>query len=189
MNTDQIVTHVLELLESIGIPYVLVGSLASNTYGIVRATQDADFVIQPSPGQFPLLLSSLGATYEADPQIQFETVTGTQKRFVREKSTGFVLEFFQLSQDPHDQARFARRQKLDVVGRDAWVLTAEDVLVTKLNWLNRANRAKDLLDIRAVISVQADNLDWPYIESWCDAHGSRPLLEKIRAELAVRRST
>jgi uncharacterized protein YprB with RNaseH-like and TPR domain len=45
------------------------------------------------------------------------------------------------------------------------------------------NRAKDLMDVQNVISVQGDALDWPYIERWCDEHGSRPLLEKIRAEL------
>ena len=23
-------------------------------------------------------------------------------------------------------------------------------------------------------------IDWPYIEGWCDKHGTRPLLERIR---------
>ena len=26
-------------------------------------------------------------------------------------------------------------------------------------------------------------LDWPYIESWCDRHGTRKLLEQIRKEV------
>jgi hypothetical protein len=30
------------------------------------------------------------------------------------------------------------------------------------------------------MSVQRDKLDWPYIESWCDRHGTRSLLEEIR---------
>jgi hypothetical protein len=187
MKAQEIVQRVFESLEAASIPYVLVGSFASNIYGIVRSTKDADFVIQVVPGQFKSMLDALGPQFFRDPQIQFETVTGTKKHLVREPQSGFEIEFFELSDDPHDQQRFARRRKLSVLDHEAWVLTAEDVLVTKLNWLHRINRGKDLLDIENVISVQADNLDWPYIESWCDAHGSRPLLEKIRAELAARR--
>jgi len=35
-------------------------------------------------------------------------------------------------------------------------------------------------DVRAVIGVQGEQLDWPYIESWCERHGTRALLEEIR---------
>lgn len=188
MKVQEIVRRVFESLEATAIPYVLVGSFASNIYGIIRSTKDADFVIRVAPGEFKNLMDALGTDFVRDPQIQFETVTGTKKHLVREPESGFEIEFFELSDDPHDQQRFARRRKLSVLGHDAWVLAPEDVLVTKLNWLHRANRGKDLLDVENVISVQGDMLDWPYIESWCDAHGSRPLLDKIRAELAARRS-
>ncbi len=118
-----------------------------------------------------------------DPQVQFETVTGTKKIVVEETESWFEIEFFELSSDPHDLERFARRRRLKVFDRDAWVLTPEDVLVTKLNWIHRTGRKKDIIDVENVISVQGDALDWPYVEQWCDRHGSRPLLEKIRAEL------
>jgi len=28
--------------------------------------------------------------------------------------------------------------------------------------------------------IQGDRLDWPYVESWCDRHGTRALLDEIR---------
>jgi hypothetical protein len=183
MKAEEIVGRIFEACDLLGIPYVLVGSFASNVYGIPRSTKDADFVVQTAPGQFSQLMAALGPNFVRDPQIQFETVTGTKKILVTEVESGFEIEFFELSNDSHDQARFARRRRIGVVGRRAWILTPEDVLVTKLNWLNRMNRAKDLMDVQNVISVQGDALDWPYIERWCDEHGSRPLLEKIRAEL------
>jgi hypothetical protein len=186
MKADEIVRTVLSALEQTGISYVLVGSFASNVYGILRATKDADFVIQTAPGQFGEFMKLLGSNFVRDPQIQFETVTGTKKIVVAEKDSGFEIEFFELSKDPHDQSRFARRRRFELLGRDVWILTPEDVLVTKLNWLHRANRGKDLLDVENVIAVQGDALDWSYIEHWCDQHGSRPLLEKIRDELRSR---
>jgi hypothetical protein len=34
--------------------------------------------------------------------------------------------------------------------------------------------------VRAVIGVQGDKLDWPYIEALCRQHGTRAILEDIR---------
>jgi len=50
------------------------------------------------------------------------------------------------------------------------------VIIWKLRWA----RAKDREDVRAVIAVQGDKLDWPYIEAWCQQHGTRAMLEAIR---------
>jgi hypothetical protein len=183
MNAVQVVRRVLDGLDALSIPYVLVGSFASNIYGLARATRDADVVVQAGAGMLSELMRLLGPEYRRDPQIQFETITGTRKHFVEHLPTKFELEIFELSDDPHDQSRFARRRKAQIYGGESWVLTAEDVLVTKLNWLHRAARTKDMLDVQQVIAVQGDVLDWPYVEHWCDIHGSRPLLEKIRDEL------
>jgi hypothetical protein len=186
MKSEEIVRRVLDGLDAVKIPYVLVGSFASNAYGVSRSTQDADIVVQMLPGQLNELIKYIGPEFELEPQMQFETVTGTRKTLLRERESGFAIELFELSSDPHDQQRFARRRQLTVLDRETWILTVEDVLVTKLNWLRLANRTKDMLDIRSVIAVQDDAIDWPYVERWCDEHGSRPLLEKIRDELRKR---
>ena len=48
--------------------------------------------------------------------------------------------------------------------------------VRKLRWA----RSKDRDDVRNVIGVQGDRLDWPYIKTWCERHGTSVLLEDIR---------
>ena len=46
MTADEAVVAVLDALETVGIPYMIVGSLASNFHGIPRSTRDADFVVE-----------------------------------------------------------------------------------------------------------------------------------------------
>jgi hypothetical protein len=46
----------------------------------------------------------------------------------------------------------------------------------KLRWFRR----KDRDDIRNVMAVQHGRLDWPYIESWCQRHGTLALMDEIR---------
>lgn len=44
--TETEVTHlVLDAIEQLGLPYMIVGSLSANAYGVPRATQDADIVV------------------------------------------------------------------------------------------------------------------------------------------------
>ena len=118
-----------------------------------------------------------------DPQFGFESVTGTTKIQLRAREEDFIVELFGLSDDPHDKERFGRRKLIEWEGRPAWIATAEDALITKFRWAHIAGRRKDLVDASAVIAAMGETIDWPYVESWCDRHGSRKLLEQIRAEL------
>jgi hypothetical protein len=63
MKAEEIVGRIFEACDLLGIPYVLVGSFASNVYGIPRSTKDADFVVQTAPGQFSQLMAALGPNF------------------------------------------------------------------------------------------------------------------------------
>ncbi len=132
MNANEAVLAVLDALEACGLPYMLVGSFSSNTYGIERSTKDADFVVELGSRSISQLLPHLGPNFQLDPQIRFETVTGTTRYDMRIKENPFTIEFFDLSQDPHDQERFRRRQSVEMLGRTVWLPRVEDVIVTKL---------------------------------------------------------
>jgi hypothetical protein len=185
MNTNQATRAVIEALGAVGMPYMLVGSFSSNVYGVSRATKDADFVVQCRSGEIASLARHLGPPFRLDPQITFETVTGTTRYVVTVEGLAFRVELFRLSDDPHDQERFRRRREVPLpdMERRVFIPTAEDVIITKLRWALHARRGKDRDDVRDVIVVQGDALDWDYIHRWCDQHGTRELLDQIRAEI------
>jgi hypothetical protein len=182
--SDAAVLGVLDALARTQTPYMVVGSLSCNVYTFPRSTQDADIVVQANAAAIVPLLSELQKFFRVDPQMSFEGVTGTTRYVVESRDTGFKIELFLLSADAHDQCRFARRQRLDVEGRTAFVASAEDVIITKLRWSKQGRRTKDIDDARNVIAVQAGKLDWPYVEAWCDRHGTRALLDRVRREAA-----
>jgi hypothetical protein len=183
MNDDEAVRGVIGALNDLAIPYMVVGSLSSNVHGIARLTNDADFVLQLSPGQLTTLATRLGPGYKLDPQGGFESVTFTAKYVIDVVGSKYKFEIFNLSEDPHDQERFRRRMSGSVLGMRAWVATPEDVVIQKLRWYVIAERHKDWSDLEGVLLVQGDMLDWAYIESWCDRHGSREHLDRLRATL------
>lgn len=177
MNSEISLTiQVADALFASGIPYLLTGSFASNYHGIPRSTKDADFVMQLKSGVGLEFGRLLGDEFILDPQLTFETVTGTYRQYIRHRKRKFKIELFILSDDSHDQERFQRRREGEILGRKIWLLSPEDVIVSKLRWA----RNKDEDDIRNVMTVQGSNLDWNYIENWCRKHGTLALMDKIR---------
>ncbi len=173
-------------LERLGYRYMLVGGLSSMAYGIPRSTKDADIVLAVSPESLSALARELGDEFVLDPQGTFEMVTGTIRYHLRVPGIAFEIELFLLSEDPHDRSRFDRRRSFfsEQLRSNAVIPTPEDVIVMKLRWYAIAKRGKDADDLRDVIAVQGDEaLDWDYIHRWTAEHGTRELLDEIRASI------
>ena len=186
MNGTHALVSLIHTLEKAKVPYMIVGSYSSNFYGIPRSTKDADLVVNLDHLDWSKLAAILPAELELEQQSSFEMVTSTRKELIKVKGSPFEIELFHLSQDAHDSSRFERRKKVEVLpGVDAYLPTAEDVIIQKLRWSRGAKRAKDFADVVAVLQVQGPaRLDWGYIESWCAKHGTLDLLEEAKTEAA-----
>jgi hypothetical protein len=182
MITDEIVFNVIDYLNEHDVPYMIVGSLATNVYCVPRSTEDGDFVIQGRVAPLARQISQWKSNIHFDPQMGFESVTATSKVVLQTNNPAFEVELFELSDDEHDVMRFSRRVAVEIDGRRVWIASLEDMIVTKLRWSQHAGREKDISDARNLIGVQREHADWPYVESWCDRHGTRELLERLRRE-------
>lgn len=181
MNVRDVVRQVVAQLEAASADYLLVGAVAYFVYGLPRATRDADFVIAVEPAALDRILAALPASFEVDPQSRMELFTATMRWVVVIRGSALKVEFFLLGSDAHHQEEFRRRKRLRLpaIEIDAWVATAEDLIIQKLRWA----RSKDLDDVRNILSVQGAALDFPYIESWCAQHGTLERLEEVRRSI------
>lgn len=184
MTADEASVAAIDALDRAAIAFMIVGSLASNVHGIPRATRGADFLIQiGSSSMSALAAATLPDGLHLEPQAAFETVTGTTRYLITLRQSPFVCELFVCSDEPHDAARFARRERVRVLDRDVFMATAGDMIITKLRWATSANRAKDRDDVRNIIAVRDTELDWDYIERWCATHQTLTLLGDIRRSI------
>lgn len=67
MHLDDLL-QILEALGREGVEYVLIGGAALNLHGIVRATEDVDIFLRPTPENVARLRSALHSVYD-DPSI------------------------------------------------------------------------------------------------------------------------
>ena len=181
VTATDLVLRVVALFDQLSIPYMLVGSYSSNYYGRPRSTKDADFVIVVTDDQVRKLRQNLGPDLHLDAQMSFETVTMTTRYLMVHPESAFKIELFLLTDDPHNQQRFQRRQKVDFEGRMVCLPTAEDVIIQKLRWAKTGRRAKDLDDVHKILLVQQQKLDFSYIRRWTDIHQTGELFEQLLA--------
>ena len=176
MTSEDLVVAVFDALAALGVPFMVSGSLASNFYGVPRATQDADLVLDFTQLPVDALAASLAGTFDVDRQASFESVTGSVRLVARARQAPFDVELFGLTDDEHDVERFSRRRFVNVLARTVALPTAEDVVINKLRWFKLAGRRKDFDDARNVIAVQQPALDRAYLQRWCFALDLESLL-------------
>lgn len=184
MLSEDAVAAVVDALEACQIEYMIVGAFSSNAYSIGRSTKDADFVVSLQGVQLPELMQRLGGDFRLDPQLQFETLTGSVRNIIRYLPTKFEIELFRLNQkDEHHLERFRRRRRqlLRPINREVWIPTAEDVVIQKLRW----QRRKDLDDVVQVLGVSGAHMNWGYLTAWTQKHGTHALLQELMKEAAI----
>ena len=181
MNEADALRLTLNALDSAGVPNMLTGGFLVAYYSFPRFTKDADIVIEMLPDAFSDFARRLPPGFDLDRQISFETITGSKRHILDVAAARFRIELFVLGEDAHHRERFARRRRqfLPMPGCETWISTAEDLIIQKLRWF----RAKDQDDLRAVLLLQGDALDFAHIHRWCDAHGTRSRLEEIQRSI------
>lgn len=179
MTPQEGVLTLLETIEASGVEYVIVGALAYGAWGIPRSTKDADFVVACAGSELDAVLRQLPRSFSIDPQARMELFTGTLRWVLHLEGTPFEIEVFLLGGDPHHAEIFARkqRQRIPMIDREAWIPTAEDLVIQKLRWARR----KDLDDVQNILAVQGAAIDYTHIEMWCSRHGTLERLAEVRA--------
>jgi len=83
--------QVAQALQTAGIRHVLVGSMSSNVHGFARSTKDMDLVVESNRAELDRLFNRLSDSFDVDPQISFETVTGTLRHILVAKDGRFKV--------------------------------------------------------------------------------------------------
>lgn len=177
--------QVLDALETLDIPYMIVGSFASTFWGRPRMTHDADLVIQIAPQQVPQLARLLTPHFYAPEFVIADAVRKRDQFNAIHLATAFKIDFWLLKNTPYAQESFRRRLLGEVSGRDAWMTGPEDTILSKLLWYRDAPvLERQFQDVLEVYEIQGPYLEQDYLDRWADALEIRNLLDRVRQESA-----
>ncbi len=103
-------------LESAGIPFMIVGSIASITYSQPRFTNDVDIVIDPNSAQLSAWISQLGDSFYASQEMAQEALRHRSMFNIIDLSTGMKVDLIIRKQRPFDIEQLQRRVPRNVEG-------------------------------------------------------------------------
>ncbi len=76
------------------------------------------------------------------------------------------FDFVVLKDSPFRKTEFDRRVQMDYFGKNIYVVAPEDLLISKLIWIQEIQSAVQMEDIRNLTEIES--LDWTYIEKWIE---------------------
>jgi hypothetical protein len=179
---------VTDVLDKLDIPYVIGGSVASIVHGMMRTTMDVDIVANIDLQHVPTFVASL--------QDEFYFDEDTIRRAIRRRSsfnlihfeTMFKVDIFLPKERAFDKQQLARRVAEPVgaeTEQQVWVLSAEDVILAKLDWFRLGGEVSERQwrDVLGIVKTQQNDLDRAYLRRWARSLQVLDLLERALAAL------
>lgn len=180
-------TYVIETLENLKVPYMVVGGFAAILYGEPRLTIDVDVVIDLKPDQIKRLIAAFPIPdyYISGEEAILDSLVRRYPFNVIQSTTGAKIDLVPLPRDPFTRAAFERRQRLtyDDAKQTATFITAEDIVVAKLIAHKQTGSDKHLRDARGILTVHREELDLETIRRNAWANGVMELLDKLLESL------
>lgn len=178
---------VSDQLDRLGVPFFVGGSLASTMHGEIRTTQDVDLVVELEECHVEPLVESLRAAFHVDVEAVFDAVRRRSSCNLIHRATAFKVDLFVRRERPFSRSEMARRERIEVAGLSLPIATAEDSVLTKLEWFEMGGRVSDRQwrDVLGVIKGCRGGLDVAYLERWATELGVRELLARALREADV----
>ncbi|MEI6806341.1 MAG: hypothetical protein WCK49_07550 [Myxococcaceae bacterium] len=184
MIQDLITTflEVTQKLEAAEIPYMIVGSVASMTYGEPRMTHDLDLVVQVMPrdaAKFEQIFPS--EEYYCPPEeiVKPEILRQGQFNLIHH-DTGLKIDIVIRKGSEHAKMEFARRSRVPFwQNSEVFMASPEDVILKKLEYFREGASQKHLRDIQGILAQT--QIDETYLQSWISKLG----LERQWAEILI----
>ena len=168
MSQSELLKKTAIVLDRLGVPFMLTGSLASSLQGEPRATHDIDVVVDVPAGRVDAILQEFPPPDYYLNRDAVEQALEQKGMFnLLELREGDKVDFWVLTDEPFDRSRFARRVRFDVDGVSVAVSAPEDTILMKLKWARDAGGSeRQYRDALGVYEVQRGLLNVAYLEQW-----------------------
>ena len=156
----------VERLDRLGLPYMIVGSIAALSHGRARATQDFDVVVALDGTGLDRLLDELPADdFYVSREAAVDALRDSRMFNVIDMRTGWKVDVVPLKSRPFSRREFARRRPVTLLGLEVYVASLEDVVLAKLEWSKLGGGSqRQREDARELLRLHRDRADVAYLE-------------------------
>jgi hypothetical protein len=174
--------RIVVILDDLGIPYVLGGSMASSVMGEPRSTMDVDVAVELDAAGCEALLARVRSDFYVPEDAAREAIAACGSFNLIDESSAMKVDVFVLGTGLLDVQQMKRRRQLSVAGvaMPLWVTAVEDQVLRKLAWFRDGGETSDRQwrDVLGLLRINQSALDLEYLTSTAGQVGLSDLLAR-----------
>ena len=181
-------------LEKIGFEYMATGSVASMVYGTPRFTNDLDVVLVLPPDritEFSTLFPLSDFYCPPEEVLGVEAKRPHRGHFkIIHHETGYKADMFLCAHDELHQWAMQNKKRISWEPDKAiWIAPAEYVIVEKLIYFREGRSEKHLHDIRGMLSISGDKIDFAILIKWINKLGLQQQWQSVKPDAYLHHNT
>jgi hypothetical protein len=170
-----IVRDVSTRLDAADIGYMLTGSMALNSYDLPCVPHNLDFVIAPRPADAEVVARLFSPDYDLSREAVDSAIAQQSFFNLFHRKNRIKVNCIICQQIKYRLNEFSRRQRVKFEKFNTWIVSKEDLIISKLHWARKSRSPRHLRDVQ---NLAATGCDAVYIERWTRALGVFKLWEE-----------
>ena len=176
LNELDIVRDVSARLDAEGIQYMLTGSMAMNYYAQPRMTRDIDVVIALGMKDADRIIRRFSPDYYVAQEAVKQSISSQSLFNLIHNESVIKVDCIVRKQTDYRLTEFERRQRVRIQDFETWLVSKEDLILSKLFWARESHSEMQLGDVRNLVATGCDRV---YIARWTDDLGVSSLWQEV----------
>jgi predicted nucleotidyltransferase len=176
----KVLKDVANRLNQAGLAYMITGSLAMNYYAQPRMTRDVDLVVDLHTRDADRLVKLFTEKYYISPEAVAAAIANRSMFNLIHLEETMKVDMIVRKDTPYRRLEFDRRRTVDLEGSALQIVSPEDLVLSKLDWLKDSRSEMQLRDVRNLLASVLE-IDEVYLGEWAGKLGLAELLRDARS--------
>lgn len=169
-------------IENLAIPYMLTGSMAMMRYSVYRFTADVDVILELKSQDSSKIIDALEPDYYVPHNAVSRAISNERMFNVIHEETAFKIDCVIKKSSDFQKSAFDRREQTDFFGRQIWIISKDDLIISKLWWAKDSFSEKQLTDVK---NLMRSGFDINYVKNWVESLKVSNLFEQCKEALGL----
>lgn len=184
-SQEKLLIEIVKILDNLGIKYFITGGFAVSLWGRPRATFDIDIVvkiIEPQADKLAKAWKRISRAGYADENMIKEAIKNKGEFNFIDPDSGMKVDFWLGKEGENNPPEFKNRKPQKINRKTVFFVSAEDLILSKLQWLKLSHSDRHLDDIKSIFQISGKKINKKYLNYWIEKLG----LDKIIKENKIK---
>jgi hypothetical protein len=163
VNEIDVVRDVSTKFDQAAIEYMLTGSMAMNYYAEPRMTRDIDVVVAIGPDDEQRVIQLFQADYYVSERAVRESLARPSIFNLVHNQSVIKVDCIVRKSTDYRRTEFGRRQQIAILDFTTWIVSKEDLIISKLDWARDSHSELQLNDVKNLLMTGGD---LNYLRRW-----------------------